>query len=202
MSTQDRPTPEQMQSREMDREEHRTGMQAGVEQAQRGQIDPRELLSEEFIGEVTDLDVDREVPDDHEDQTHIGRKVGSYGSKQTALGNISKEEWLKQKKLDKARRHLVRCHFRRPGGTGSKCTGATQKRMTSDGHEPKPVLTDDLDEQLDGAFEARTMLRSGAIGGRILRLIGEVTVNTRRDQQNSSSESSGLLGSITDKLGI
>ena len=193
-----------MQNREMDREEHRTGLQAGAEEARRGQIDPRELLSEEFIGEVTDMDVDRNVPDSHEDQTHIGRKLGSYQSKQTALGNISRQEWEAQKKLDKARRHLVRCHFRRPGGTGSKCTGATQKRMTSDGHDPKPVLTDDLDEQLDGAFEARTMLRSGAIGGRILRLIGEVTVNTRQDgfKEQTSSGDGGLLSRFTDRLGI
>ena len=178
-------------------------MQTAVEESRQQQVDPRELLTEEFIDAVTDPDLDPDLPDDHPGQRNIEQKMGALGSKQLALGNIGREEWREQKLKDKGRRHFLQMHYRRPAGIGAECTGRTHTRYTGGDGDERPKLTPDLDEQLDAAMQTRTMTRSGAVSGRILRLIGETQVVTRQEgyKQEAASEG-GVLAKVTGALGL
>jgi len=93
--------------------------------------------------------------------------------------------------------------FRRPGGTGSQCTGRTRARMTSGESSEKPMLTQDLDDQLDEAFEVKSMSRSASIGGWLLSKIADVHVVSRSEgfkHESGSSSSGGMLSKVTGGL--
>lgn len=51
--------PEQAAQRKQQQVEHQTATQAGADRARSSGLDPRELLSEEWMDTVNDLDVDR-----------------------------------------------------------------------------------------------------------------------------------------------
>lgn len=188
-------------NRRVEASEAETAFSLGVDQQRQQQVDPTELISEEFLDTVTDLDVDRDLPDDDEKQLNIEQKLGAFGTKQLALGNITREEYERQTKMDKARRRLLQMEYRQPAGTGSECTGETRRRMTGGEGEERPRLTSDVDAQLDAGFEARKQLRSGSIGGRLLSLIAEAHVVTRSEGFKRSSDSGGgYLSKLTGGL--
>lgn len=197
----ERPSPDEEHNRGVDRAEHGTAQQVGAEHARASSPDPRELLSEEFIDTVTGADVARDLPDDHPAQHNVEDKLGGELSKQLALGQISKEEWEKQVLLDNARRHLLLMHYRRPGGTGDRCVEEVRRRYTGEAGGDKPRLTDDLETQIDAGYEAKKSLRSGAINGRTMRMVGEAHVVTRSEGfKRESGSSGGLLSKVTGGL--
>lgn len=188
-------------NRRLESTEADTAFSAGLEQQRKQQVDPTEFLTEEFLDTVTELDVDRELPPDDEKQLNIEQKLGAHGSKQLALGNITREEYESQCKMDRARRRLMQMEYRRPAGTGSECTGGTRRRMTGGEGEERPRLTSDIDAQLDAGFEAKKSLRSGSIGGRLLSLLAEAHVVTRSEGfKRNTSDGGGYLSKITGGL--
>lgn len=194
-----RPHPDEQHNRRIDEHEAKTAQQVAAEENRRRQVDPTEFLTEEFTGTVTDIDVDRELPDDHPRQWNVGDLLGAHTSKQLALGQLTREEWAFEKTMDKARRHLLQMGYRRPGGAGEKCTGRTRERLTGGAGEERKLLTTDLDEQLDAAMEAKSQLRSGSIGGRTFRGITEAHVVTKKEGYGrDGGDSGGRLSRLTD----
>jgi len=194
--------PEQAAQRKQQQVEHQTATQAGADRARSSGLDPRELLSEEWMDTVNDLDVDRELPDTHPAQHNVATKLGAHTSKQVGIGNISREEYESEQLKDRGRRRLLNSQYRRRGGTGAKCTGRTRERMTT-GDQPtdRPLLTDDLSDQLDAAFEAKRMQRSGSIGGRRFAGSTEVQVVTKSEGGfEVDSGSGGMLSTLTGGL--
>lgn len=194
-----RPHPDEQHDRRIDEHEAKTAQQVAAEENRRRQIDPTEFLSEEFTGTVTDIDVDRDLPEDHPKQWNVDALLGAHTSKQLALGQLTREEWSFEKTMDKARRHLLLMGFRRPGGAGEKCTGRVRDRLTGGSGEERELLTTDLDEQIDASMEAKSALRSGSIGGRTFRGITEAHVVTKKEgYERAGGDSGGRLSRLTN----
>jgi hypothetical protein len=189
-------------NRRTERAEMENAQRLGVEQGQQQQIDPRELLSEEFIGTVTDPDVDRDLPDEDPGQHNIEKKLGGHLSKQLALGVIDSEEHERESILDRARNRFLKMHYRRPGSIGSQCTGKTRERYTGGNGDSAELLTTDLDEQIDAAMDVRRMLRSRSIGGQGMRQITEAHVVTRSEgfKRETDAGGGGILSKVTGGL--
>lgn len=173
--------PNQAFEREQKRVEHQTATQAGADRARSSGIDPRELMSREWMDTVNDLDVDRELPDEHPAQHNVEKKLGAHTSKQFGIGYISREEYDRENLKDRGRRRLMNSGFRRRGGTGSKCTGRARARMTGGEADERPLMDADLSDQLDAGFEAKRMQRSGSVGGRRFKGSTEVQVVTKNE---------------------
>ena len=72
---------------------------------------------------------------------------------------------------------------------------------TGDQPTDRPLLTDDLSDQLDAAFEAKRMQRSGSIGGRRFAGSTEVQVVTKSEGGfEVDSGSGGMLSTLTGGL--
>jgi len=179
--------------------EHQTAMQTGADRARSSGIDPRELMSQEWMDTVNDLDVDRDLPDEHPSQHNVEEKLGGHTSKQFGIGYVSREEYEEENMKDRGRRRLINSSFRKRGGTGSKCTGRTRDRMTGGEADERPLMDADLSDQLDAAFEAKRMQRSGSVGGRRFKGSTEVQVVTRNDGgfELDGGSSGGLLSKFT-----
>jgi hypothetical protein len=182
--------------------EHRTTQQAGAERAQRAGFDPRELMSEKWMDAVNDLDVDRELPDDHPAQHNVEKKMGAHTSKQVGIGHITREEYEEENEKDRGRRRLMNSSFRRRGGTGAKCTDRSRERLTQGSGGDLPMMTADLSDQLDAGFEAKKYQRSGSVGGRRFKGSTEVHVVTENETgfDFESSRSGGLVSKFTGGL--
>lgn len=193
---------EQQFERQKKGTEHSTAMQAGADRARSSGIDPRELMSREWMDTVNDIDVDRELPDEHPAQHNVEKKLGAHTSKQFGIGYISREEYDRENLKDRGRRRLMNSGFRRRGGTGSKCTGRTRARMTSGEADERPLMDADLSDQLDAAIEAKRMQRSGSVGGRRFKGSTEVQVVTRNDGgfDFDSGSSGGWASKLTGGL--
>jgi len=174
-------------------------MQAGADRARSSGIDPRELMSEEWMDTVNDLDVDRNLPDEHPSQHNVEAKLGAHSSKQFGIGFLSREEYERENLKDRGRRRLMNSGYRNRGGTGSKCEGRTRERMTGGDADQRPVMDADLSDQLDAAMEAKRMQRSGSVNGRRFKGSTEVQVVTRNDGgfDISDSSSGGMLSKFT-----
>jgi len=196
--------PDQDHDRQIEASEAETGLHIGMEEQRQGGLDPTEFLTEEFTETVTEADIGRDLPPDHPAKHNLEEKMGAHLSKQHALGNITREEYETEKVLDRMRRHLVQMNYRRQGGTGSKCTGRTRERMTAGNREEKPLLTTDLDDQLDEAFEIKSINRSGSIGGWLFSKIADIQVVSRSEgfkrDTGDSSGSGGVLSRVTGGL--
>jgi hypothetical protein len=173
--------PNQAFKREQKRVEHQTATQAGADRARSSGFDPQELMSEEWMDTVNDLDVDRDLPDEHPAQHNVEKKLGAHTSKQFGIGYISREEYEEENLKDRGRRRLMNSGFRRRGGSGAKCTGRTRERMTGDESDERPLMDADLSDQLDAGFEAKRMQRSGSVGGRRFKGSTEVQVVTKNE---------------------
>jgi hypothetical protein len=191
--------PEQQFERQKKGTEHSTAMQTGADRARSSGIDPRELMSREWMDTVNDLDVDRDLPDSHPSQHNVEKKLGAHSSKQFGIGYISREEYETENLKDRGRRRLMNSGFRKRGGTGSKCTGRTRERMTGGEADERPLMDADLSDQLDAGFEAKRMQRSGSVGGRRFKGSTEVQVVTRNDGgfDLDGGSSGGLLSKFT-----
>lgn len=161
--------------------EHQTAMQTGADRARSSGIDPRELMSREWMDTVNDLDIDRDLPDEHPAQHNVEKKLGAHTSKQFGIGYISREEYERENLKDRGRRRLMNSGFRRRGGTGGKCTDRVRERMTGGEGDERPLIDSDLSDQLDAGFEAKRMQRSGSVGGRRFKGSTEVQVVTKNE---------------------
>jgi hypothetical protein len=159
----------------------------------------RPSLIEELFAPGIDRDGD-DLPDgvasDLEDAlaADFGRHLG--------MGNITREEYERERDLDKARRLEVLQGYPRRGRSGSACTGEVREIMVGDDDPEKPTLTDDRARQLKRAYEERSMLRSLSIGARGWRGITEflaVTGTVGTDGEDTG-DSGGMLSSLTSKL--
>ncbi|MFW5905410.1 MAG: hypothetical protein ACOCUO_01020 [archaeon] len=171
--------------------EHQTAMQAGADRARSSGIDPRELMSQEWLDTVNALDTDRNLPDEHPAQHNIEQKLGAHTSKQFGMGFLTHDEYRAENLKDRGRRRLMNSGYRERGGTGSKCTGRTRERMTGGEADQRPVMDADMSDQLDAAMEAKGMLRSGSVNGRRFKGSTEVQVVTRNDGGFELDDSSG-----------
>lgn len=190
--------PDQAFKREQKRTEHQTATQAGAERARSSGIDPRELMSREWMDTVNDLDIDRDLPDAHSAQHNVKTKLGAHTSKQFGIGYISRKEYERENLKDRGRRRLINSGFRRRGGSGSKCSGRTRERMTGGESDNRPLMDADLSDQLDAGFEAKRMQRSGSVGGRRFKGSTEVQVVTKNEGGfDIESGSGGLLSKFT-----
>lgn len=174
-----------------DQVQHRTAAQAGADRARSSGIDPRELMSREWLDTVNDLDLGRDLPDDHPLKHNVEEKLGAHTSKQHGIGYLTREEYEEENLKDRGRRRLMNSGYRRRGGTGSKCTGRTRARMTSGDSDERQVMDADLSDQLDAGIEAKRMLRSGAVGGRRFKGSTEVQVVTKNEGGVDFDEGSG-----------
>lgn len=194
--------PDKAHARRKDEVEHQTTQQAAADRARGSGFDPRELMSKEWMETVNDLDVDRDLPDDHPAQHNVGEIVGSHKSKQKGIGFITRDEYEAEKKKDRGRRRLINSKFRRRGGTGGKCVGRTRERLTGGEGGDLPLMSPDLSDQLDAGFDAVGYLRSGSVGGRRFKGSTEVQVVTKNENglDLNSGGKKGLLGKVTGGL--
>lgn len=118
------------------------------------------------------------------------------------MGNITREEYEKERDLDKARRLVMLQGYPRRGRSGSACTGEVREIMVGDDDPGKPTLTDDRARQIKRAYEERSMLRSLSIGARGWRGITEflAVTGTVGGDSEDTGDSGGMLSSLTSKL--
>lgn len=194
--------PETAHERQKEQVEHQTTQQTAADRARSSGIDPRELLSEEWMDTVNDLDVERDLPDDHPQQHHVEEKLGAHKSKQLGIGYITREEYEEENTKDRGRRRLINSGFRRRGGTGSKCKGRARERITGGEGGSLPLMSPDLSDQLDAAFDAKRYHRSGSVGGRRFKGSTEVQVVTKNENSgvDFDKSSKGVLGKVTGGL--
>lgn len=194
--------PQEALKREEHRVDHQTAAQAGAERARSSGFDPRELMSEQWMDTLNDLDIDRDLPDGHPKKHNVEQLLGAHTSKQMGIGYITREEYETENLKDRGRRRLVNSSFRSRGGTGSKCKGRTRERMTGGEADQRPVVDDDLAGQIDAAFEAKRMQRSGSVGGRRFKGSTEVQVVTKNDDKglDFGGGSGGKLSKLTGGL--
>jgi|GEM_PF-2880971 len=186
----------QRRQEEMDRQ---AANRAGADRAQRAGLDPRELMSREWLDTVNDLDVDRDLPDHHDAQHNVEAKLGAHTSKQFGIGYITREEYEEENLKDRGRRRLINTGYRRRGGSGAKCTGRTRQRMTGGESDERPRMDADLSDQLDAGMEAKRMQRSGSVAGRRYKGSTEVQIVTRNDDGgvDFSGSDGGYLSKFT-----
>jgi len=183
---------------EQRRVEHQTAQQTGADRARSSGFDPRELMTQEWMDTVNDLDIDRDLPDQHPAQHNIEKKLGAHTSKQFGIGYISDDEYEAENMKDRGRRRLMNSSFRRRGGSGSKCSGRTRERMTGGEGDERPLMDADLSDQLDAGMEAKRMQRSGSVGGRRFKGSTEVQVVTKSEGGfDVDGSSGGLLSKVT-----
>lgn len=193
--------PQTAHDRRKDEVQHQSAAQAGADRARSSGIDPRELMSREWLDTVNDLDIGRELPDEHSAQHNIEQKLGAHTSKQIGIGYLNRDEYEEENLKDRGRRRLINSGFRRRGGTGSKCTGRTRERMTSGESDNRPVMDADLSDQADAGFEAKRMQRSGSVGGRRFKGSTEVHVVTKNEGGPDFDDGSGgRLSKLTGGL--
>jgi hypothetical protein len=168
----------QRREREM---QTQTREQVAGDRARNGGFDPRELLSEKWIDAINDLDIDRDLPDEHPAQHNVEQKLGAHTSKQFGIGYIDRQEYEQENLRDRGRRRLMNASYRRRGGSGSKCTGRTRARLTGGESDERPRMDADLSDQLDAGFEGKRMQRSGSVHGRRFKGSTEVQVVTSND---------------------
>lgn len=199
--SQNQVDPDEHHKRAKDRTSHQTTQQVGADRARSSGIDPRELMSKEWMDTVNDLDVDRDLEKWHPRQHEISKKLGAHTSKQIGIGYITREEYESENQKDRGRRRLMNSSFRRRGGTGSKCKGRTRVRLTGGEGGDLPLMDPDLSDQLDAGFDAKRYQRSGSVNGRRFKGSTEVQVVTRNDGIDlGSGGKDGLLGKVTGGL--
>lgn len=195
------PDPEQQLEQTKHETEHQAAAQTGADRARSSGIDPRELMSREWLDSVNDLDLDRDLPTDHPRQWNIAQLLGAHGSKQLGIGYITREEYETSILRDRGHRRLLNSNYRRPGGTGSACTGRTRERMTGGEAPALPMMTADLSDQLDAAFDAKKHHRSGSVGGKRFRGSTEVQVVTKSEGDlDFGNDKNGLLSRVTGRM--
>lgn len=192
--------PEAEHERKKEQTEEATAMQTGAAQA-RDLVNQELHRTKQFVEEVTGADLDRDLPDDDPHQHNLEQLLGGQLSKQLALGYISREAYEREREKDKGRKLLLKQQFRgNTGGHGSKCTGRTRERMTGGRGDGRQPLTEDLDAQLDAAYEVKDAMRSGSINGQRSKSVTEAHVVTRNESQRESDDSQGIIGRTTSRL--
>lgn len=193
--------PNEQHQRQKDQVEHQSTTQVAADRARSSGIDPTELMSREWMDTINELDVGRDLPDDHPAQHNLEKKLGAHQSKQLGIGFLTREEYEEETLKDRGRRRLENTGYRTRGGSGSKCKGRTRERMTSGESDERPVMDSDLSGQMDAGFEAKRMLRSGSVGGRRFKGSTEVqVVNKNEGSSDFDSNSGGMLSKVTGGL--
>jgi len=191
--------PEAEHERQKEQTEEATAMQTGAAQA-RDLVNQELHRTKQFVEEVTDPDLDRDLPDDDPHQYNLEQLLGGQLSQQLALGYISKDGYEREREKDKGRKLMLKQQFRgTAGGHGSKCTGRTRERMTSHHSERQP-LSEDLDAQIDAAYEVKDSMRSGSVNGQRSKSVTEAHVVTRNESERNNDDSQGIIGRTTSKL--
>lgn len=179
--------------------EHSTALgaaQSGVGQG----FDPGELGSKEFVDTAAELDVDRDdLAKDNPYYHDIEGFLAAESSKQLELSNITRRHEHRERIMDRARAILAKMEMPRPAGAGSKCQGETRRRMTGEDKD-RPVLTADLDRQIDAGYKAVSMKRAKSVNGWFLSKIADMTVLTRSEGFEADSDDGGWLSKATGVL--
>lgn len=175
---------------EQEKIEYNQATAAGVQQATEGTINVGDLEPDDIIDELSSPDIGRGGDDQLEEllTTEFARHL--------AFGNISKEEWERQRMLDMMRARLVKCEYPRQGRIGSRCRGLVRDIMVPDEPE-RPVLDDDTARRLDAAFEERSLERSLSIDAKGFRGVTEAIVETRSRRDDGGEDSTGGILSRT-----
>lgn len=183
--------------RRIDQQEHSAATQVAADDAKRRSIDPRVLRDESFVDEVFSPGIDRKNAPDGRDND-LEDFLSAEFSRHVGMGNITREDWEHMRDLNKAQAQLAMQEFRRPGGIGSKCTGASRERLTGGDSAEKPVLTDDRARSIRAAFDERTRMESLSIDARGWRGLVESIVQVRRDESSDGSDDSRLFSFFDD----
>lgn len=152
-----------------------------------------ETLFSPGIGMDSD-DLPEGVTDDLEDflSAEFGRHLG--------LGNITREEYLYEKEMDRARALAAIQGFRKQGRSGSECTGETRRIMTGERTDP-PEMNDRRARSIRSAYQERTMMRSLSIRARGWRGLTEFIGNVRSEASDIGGDSDGgILSRVANKL--
>lgn len=178
--------------------EHSQSVGAATQEATREGPDLSELQSKEFIDTAFTPDVNRgDVPG--KDNNHIEEKYSAEFGRHQGLGNIEREDWEDERKLNRAKAILAKQEYARPSGLGSRCRSGLREAWTGV-EESLPMLTDDLARETTAAFEELTMMQSLSIDGRGFRGLTEVTAVARSEGYSSGDSSGGLLSKLTGGL--
>lgn len=198
-SRQRQPTPEAQHERQIRGQEHGSATSAamqGVGQA----FDPKDLVAGEFIDTATDLDVDRELPEEHPKWHDLDNLLAAESSRQLEFGNIPRKYWREECIMDRARAILAKMEFVQPNGLGKKCGGDTRRRMTAGRQNSHVELTDDLAREIDAAYRQIGMKRSKSISGWFMSKIADMQVVTRSEGFTQESGGGGWFDRISSAL--
>lgn len=194
-----RPDPEEQARRQQEHAQQSAGLNTATQVAGQHAPDLSELQSKEFIETAFEPDVNRgdDVPG-YEDN-RIEQMFAAEFGRHAGLGNITREEWQRRQKLNKAKALLALQEFARPSGLGSRCR-PDLRQAWADRDEPLPARDDDTAREITAAFEEKTNLESLSQNAKGFDGLTQVTAVTYSKSDRSDSSSGGTLERLTGGL--
>ena len=159
-----------------------------------------ELQSKEFIETAFTPEVDRGKSVPGVEDNNLESRFSAEFSRHQGLSNITREDWVAEKWLNRAKAILAKQEYARPSGLGSRCRPDIRSAWT-DLSEDLATLDDDLAREISASFEEKTWMQALSIDAQGFRGLTEVTaVNRSEGVPSPNSGNDGIISRFTGGL--